>query len=90
MADITNVEALGSETIYNIKNNLGDFQIKSYDKNVIHKDQIIIEVKNDNIKYFDDKQNLITDVIGRSKDEIITNQFIKKGQKRHLILQIKL
>lgn len=74
MADITNVEALGSETIYNIKNNLGDFQIKSYDKNVIHKDQIIIEVKNDNIKYFDDKQNLIRDVIGRSKDEIITNQ----------------
>ncbi|WP_394010867.1 ABC transporter ATP-binding protein [Anaerococcus cruorum] len=61
LSNVENVEPLGSETIYTLENNLGSFQVKSYEKEIINKNEVIIEVKKENLNYFDKNQNLLTE-----------------------------
>lgn len=61
LSNVINVEPLGSETIYTLENNLGSFQVKSYEKEIINKNEVIIEVKKENLNYFDKNQNLLTE-----------------------------
>ena len=90
LADLTNVEPLGSETIYSIENNLGTFQIKSYDKEIIDKDEVIIEVAKEDLKYFDSKENLIEnpDIVESSEERSQTfdhsDQEKREDQKTYI------
>ena len=90
LADLTNVEPLGSETIYSIENNLGTFQIKSYDKKIIDKDEVIIEVAKEDLKYFDSKENLIEnpDIVESSEERSQTfdhsDQEKREDQKTYI------
>lgn len=59
LSKVVNVEPLGSETIYTLENNLGSFQVKSYEKEIINKDEVIIEVKKEDLKHFDANQKLL-------------------------------
>lgn len=59
LSKVVNVEPLGSETIYTLENNLGSFQVKSYEKEIINKDEVIIEVKKEDLKHFDGNQKLL-------------------------------
>ena len=61
LSNVVNVEPLGSETIYTLENNLGSFQVKSYEKEIINKNEVIIEVKKEDLNYFDKNQNLLTE-----------------------------
>lgn len=61
LSNVENVEPLGSETIYTLENNLGSFQVKSYEKEIINKNEVIIEVKKEDLNYFDKNQNLLTE-----------------------------
>ena len=67
LTKVINIEALGSETIYSLENNLGTFQVKSYKKEIINKDELIIEVKKEYIKCFDQNQDLLIND-NKSKD----------------------
>ncbi len=78
LSNVVNVEPLGSETIYTIENNLGYFQVKSYDKEIINKDEVIIEVKKEALNYFDKNQNLITKNQKAEKLEV-TNHSKERG-----------
>ena len=85
LADLTNVEPLGSETIYSIENNLGTFQIKSYDKKIIDKDEVIIEVAKEDLKYFDSKENLIENfhIVESSEERSQTFDYSDKEKREN-------
>ena len=78
LSNVVNVEPLGSETIYTLENNLGSFQVKSYEKEIINKDEVIIEVKKEALNYFDKNQNLITKNQKTEKLEV-TNHSKERG-----------
>lgn len=61
-----------------MENNLGSFQVKSYDKEIINKDEVIIEVKKEALNYFDKNQNLITKNQKAEKLEV-TNHSKERG-----------
>jgi len=76
MADVLNVEPLGSEIIYTVENNLGIFQIKSYDKNINNSKEIVIEIYKEDLTYFDEDGNLLTDTSNKVSDDksLVTNK----------------
>ena len=69
IADVLNVEPLGSEIIYTVENNLGIFQIKSYDKNINNSKEIVIEIYKEDLTYFDEDGNLLTDTSNKVSDD---------------------
>lgn len=58
-ANVTSVEPLGAETIYSIENDLGNFQLKSYDKNINNSKEIVVEIFKEDLNFFDKEQNHI-------------------------------
>ena len=80
LTKVINIEALGSETIYSLENNLGTFQVKSYKKEIINKDELIIEVKKEYIKCFDQNQDLLIND-NKSKDLDKIKEDKERGSK---------
>lgn len=80
LTKVINIEALGSETIYSLENNLGTFQVKSYRKEIINKDELIIEVKKEYIKCFDQNQDLLIND-NKSKDLDKIKEDKERGSK---------
>ena len=78
MANVLNVEPLGSEIIYTVENNLGTFQVKSYDKNINDSKEIVIEVYKEDLKYFDEEGNLLTNT---SKEVDDNKSFVTKRER---------
>ena len=61
IAKIISVEPLGSETIYTLESKFGFFQMKSFDKQILKEGEVICEIKDEYVKYFDQNEAKIVD-----------------------------
>ncbi len=50
---------LGSEIIYTVKNDFGEFQVKSFDKNQLNYKEVYLKIAKNHIKFFDKDGDLI-------------------------------
>lgn len=64
---VLNKEVLGSETIYTLSNDFGEVQVKSFDKNTIEKEIVYLEIYVSEIKFFDERGDLIGDTNSEKK-----------------------